>query len=66
VERRNFLAAASVNALVAGQLARLAYAQRDSSTIGSSSESAAFKSGEVDVAGNKIFIAAMGRAPQFY
>jgi hypothetical protein len=61
VERRTFLADALVGPLVTSPIARLAYARRDSSTIGS--ESAAFKIGEVSVAGNKIFYRRYGQGP---
>jgi haloacetate dehalogenase len=63
VERRTFLAAASVSSLVAGSSAQLARAQSDSSTIGNSSDSAAFKTDEIDVAGNKIFYRRYGQGP---
>jgi haloacetate dehalogenase len=63
VQRRTFLGSALVGPLVTGPLARLAYAQRDSSAIGSSSEAAAFKTGEADVAGNKIFYRRYGQGP---
>ena len=63
MERRNFLAGALVGPLVTSPLAQLAYAQHNSSTIGGSSESAAFKTGEVDVAGNKIFYRRYGQGP---
>jgi haloacetate dehalogenase len=46
---------------VTSSIARLAYAQRDSLTI--VSESAAYKTGEVDVAGNKIFYRRYGQGP---
>jgi haloacetate dehalogenase len=63
VQRRTFLGNALVGPLVTSPLARLAYAQRDSSTIGSSSEATAFKTDEADVAGNKIFYRRYGQGP---
>jgi hypothetical protein len=63
VERRTFLAAASVSSLVTGPLARLANAERDSSGTVNSSGSTAFKIAEVDVSGNKIFYCRYGQGP---
>jgi pimeloyl-ACP methyl ester carboxylesterase len=63
VKRRTFLGGTLVGPLVTNSLARLAYAQRDSSTAGSSSEAAAFKTGQAHVAGNKIFYRRYGQGP---
>lgn len=63
MERRSFLAGAWGAPIVTRPFARLAYAQRVPSTIGSSSEAAAFKTGEVEVAGNKIFYRRYGQGP---
>ena len=62
MERRTFLAGALVGPLVASHLARRAYAQRGS-IIGKSTASAAFKTGEVEVEGNKIFYRRYGQGP---
>jgi haloacetate dehalogenase len=62
MERRNFLAGALVGPLVAGPLSRFAYAQRRS-IIGTSGESQAFQTGEVDVGGNKISYRRYGHGP---
>lgn len=61
MQRRTFLSGALVGPRVTSPLARLAYAQRDSLAIGS--ESGAFKTGEVNVAGNKIFYRRYGQGP---
>jgi haloacetate dehalogenase len=63
VERRTFLAAASVGSVVGGPLARLANAQRDSSSAVTSSGSASFNTAEIDVAGNKVFYRRYGQGP---
>jgi alpha/beta hydrolase fold len=63
VERRTFLAAASVGSLAGGPLARLANAQRGSSSAAKSSGSASFKTAEIDVAGNKVFYRLYGQGP---
>jgi haloacetate dehalogenase len=54
LNRRTFLAAASVGSLVGGPLARLANAQRGSTS---------FKTAAIDVAGNKIFYRRYGQGP---
>ena len=59
MERRTFLAGSLVTPLVTSALARLAYGQRDSLTIGS--KSAAVETGEVNVAGNKVFFRRYGQ-----
>ena len=63
MERRTFLAAASVGSLMGCPLARLANAQRDASRAIASSGSASFKTAEVEVAGNKIFYRRYGKGP---
>jgi haloacetate dehalogenase len=63
MERRTFLAAASVGSLVGGSLARRANAQRDSASAVTSSGSASFKTAEIDVAGNKVFYRIYGQGP---
>src|ERR1700733_3904841 len=61
VERRAFLAAASVGALVGGPLARLAKAQSASSSAVTSGGSASFNTAEIDVASNKMFYRRYGQ-----
>jgi pimeloyl-ACP methyl ester carboxylesterase len=60
VQRRTFLARTFAGPLT---LARLAYAQRDSSTFGKSRASVRFETGQIDVAGNKIFYRRCGQGP---
>ena len=61
MERRTFLAAAAVGSLVGGPFARLANAQRHTSSGFTSSGSASFKTEEIDVAGNKVFYRRYGQ-----
>jgi hypothetical protein len=63
VQRRTFLARTFAGPLT---LARLAYAQRDSSTFGKSRASVRFETGQIDVAGNKIFIAVVDKDRQSF
>lgn len=63
MERRTFLTAASVGSLLGGQIARPANAQRDSSSLVTSSGSASFKTAEIEVAGNTIFCRHYGQGP---
>jgi haloacetate dehalogenase len=63
VERRTFVAAASVGALVTGPLARLAHAQRGSKSAVTSGGSASFTTALIDVAGNKVFYRRYGQGP---
>ena len=60
MQRRTFLARTFAGPLT---LARLAYAQRDSSTFGKSRASVRFETGQIDVAGNKIFYRRCGQGP---
>jgi haloacetate dehalogenase len=61
VERRAFLTAVSTGSLVGGPLAQLAEAQ--TSNAATSSDSASFKTAEIDVAGNKMFYRRYGQGP---
>lgn len=63
MKRRNVLGGALAGPLVPNPLSKCAYVQRNSSIITCSSESPAFKTGEVVVAGNKIFYRRYGKGP---
>src|SRR6202453_3759462 len=58
MERRGFLAAASVGSILGGLLERRANAHR-----GDSSASASVETAEIDVAGNKVFYRRYGQGP---
>jgi len=63
VQRRTFFSGALVGPLVAGSFARFAHAQRDSSAMRNSSDRATFKTGEIEVAANRIFYRRYGQGP---
>jgi haloacetate dehalogenase len=63
MKRRSFLWAASAGSLVGSALGRLAYAQRGSSGAVTANQPAEFKTAEVEVAGNKIFLRRYGSGP---
>jgi pimeloyl-ACP methyl ester carboxylesterase len=63
MERRTFLASASVGAVVGGPLAQLADAQRGSSTSITSSGPESFTTAEIEVDGNRVFCRRYGQGP---
>jgi haloacetate dehalogenase len=63
VERRKFIASASITSLAAGSLAQIALARRGSSSTANSGRAAAVETAEVTVSGNRIFYRRYGQGP---